>query len=304
MTDTLLLAEDDDALRPLIASLLEQAGFAVVVAADGREAQTKLLEHPLRFSAILLDWEMPKMTGIELLRWIKEQPQLEHIPVIMETVIKSPEQVREGIDAGAFYYLTKPFDQPLLVSIVRAALNDFHFKQSLAQRLQESENPFRGLVEGTFHVRSLEEGEMLALWLANSCPVPERVIEINEILSNAIEHGNLGITYDEKSELVAKGAWVGEVERRLAMPEHSRKNVEVRIRRSQEKLVVEIDDQGQGFDFQKYLALDETRVFHNHGRGIAIAASSMKLEYLGRGNSVRATVPFTSALKFARTSRR
>jgi len=304
MTDTLLLVEDDESLRMLIAATLEQSHFTMVTAVDGLDAQSIMLEHPDRFSAILLDWEMPKMKGIELLRWIKEQPQFENIPVIMETIMREPEQVREGIDAGAFYYLTKPFDEQLLVSIVRSALNDFHGKQSLTRRLKESENPFRRLVEGTFRFRSLVDGEFLALWLANACPSPERVIEINEILANAVEHGNLGITYNEKTELLGKGEWVSEIERRLALPEHAEKYVEVRVRRSPERIVLEIEDAGPGFDFRKYLTYDETRVFHNHGRGIAMAASSMNLEFLGKGNRVRVTVPFTSQAKSVRMSRR
>ncbi|MBI1803795.1 MAG: response regulator [Ignavibacteriae bacterium] len=294
MKDTLLLAEDDEALRLLIASILEGEGFNLVTAVDGRDAQSILLQNPNRFSAILLDWEMPNMTGINLLRWMKEEPQFENIPVIMETVMREPEQIREGIDAGAFYYLTKPFEQQLLVSIVKAALNDFHYKESLTKRLKESENPFRGLVEGTFRFRSLEDGELLALWLANACPCPEQAIEINEILSNAVEHGNLGITYDEKSALITKGEWISEVEQRLALEKNTKKYVEVCIERSPEQLIVYVEDQGPGFDFRKYLAFDEARVFHNHGRGIAIASSSMKLEYLDKGNRVRITVPLSS----------
>ena len=303
MHDTLLLAEDNPDLCLLIASTLRQNGFKLITVADGLEAKTLLLEHPKRFSALLVDWDMPRMTGIELLRWIKLQPQLEHIPVIMETVMRNPEQVREGIECGAFYYLTKPFDEQVLISIVKVALNDFHFKESLLRRLKESENPFRQLIQGTFHFRSLEDGELLALWIANSCPNPEKVIEINEVFSNAVEHGNLNITYDEKSALIEKGEWIDEIEKRLQLPQNAKKYVEVTIDRRSDMITVEVADQGTGFDYRGYLNFDETRVFHNHGRGIAMAAASMRLEYFGKGNRVRATIPFSTPGKSRKKTR-
>jgi anti-sigma regulatory factor (Ser/Thr protein kinase) len=113
---------------------------------------------------------------------------------------------------------------------------------------------------------------------------------ISEIFLNAIEHGNLGITYDDKTELLDSGTWAQEVERRLALPENAHKEVVVRVTRTADHLTVLVRDCGPGFDFSKYLHFDETRVFHNHGRGIAIVSSDLKLEFLGNGNTVRITI--------------
>jgi CheY-like chemotaxis protein len=291
MPDTILVADDDRAVILLVKTLLERAGHRVLTASDGESARALVERDPARLSVVLLDWEMPNLTGIELLRWIKEQPELKNIPVIMQTAMDSAEQIREGIDAGAFYYLTKPIDQRLLLSIVNAALGDFHYKLDLVHKLGDSQNPFHNLVEGVFRYRTLEDGERLAVWIANVCPAPENAMGIVEIMANAVEHGNLAITYDEKSRFIESGTWRTEVERRLGLPEFADRHVQVKISRNSHELAVVVEDQGAGFDYKKYLVFDEKRAFDSHGRGIAMAGLFMGLEYLGRGNVVRVTIP-------------
>ncbi len=293
MKDTILAADDDRGILLLIQSILNPEHHILVTASDGEAARSLILAEPSRFSAILLDWEMPGMTGIDLLRWIKQRRDLADVPVILETAMDSVERIREGIDAGAFYYLTKPFDRRLLLSIVNAALGDFHSKVAMARRLKESQNPFQNLQEGVFRFRTLKEGGQLAVWIANACPDPEGVMGLMEIMTNAVEHGNLGITYAEKTTLLDKGMWLDEVQRRLELPEFAGRFVEVQLKRAPEEITVMIEDQGVGFDFRKYLSMDPQRAFDNHGRGIAMAGMSMALEYLGRGNQVRVIVPLT-----------
>jgi DNA-binding response OmpR family regulator len=291
MAETILAVDDDPGILLVIRTVLEGAGYRVFTAADGEEARARLDQCPERFSAILLDWEMPRLTGIDLLGWIKEQRGLQDIPVVMETAMDTPEQIRAGIDAGAFYYLTKPFEPSVLLSIVNAALEEFRYRTTFTKMLQDCGNPFRTLMDGTFRFRSLEDGERLALWIANACPDPEDAALIVEIMTNAVEHGNLGIGYDEKTVLVEKGTWRREIERRLALPESAAKHVDVQVKRNLENLTVLVEDTGPGFDFEKYLVFDESRAFDNHGRGIVIAGMAMQLEYLGKGNRVRVTLP-------------
>ena len=128
--------------------------------------------------------------------------------------------------------------------------------------------------------------------IANTTPVPDIAIAVTEIMTNAVEHGNLGISYKEKTEYVSKGTWTSVVSQLLDLPEHAAKYVDVFIKKYPKKMTVLIEDQGPGFDFRKYLKLDGTRLFDNHGRGIAIANSCLELEYLGSGNRVLVTIPF------------
>jgi sigma-B regulation protein RsbU (phosphoserine phosphatase) len=289
--DTILIVDDDAAIRLLIEFMLKKDSYRVLKAENGSEAQSIIQSAQNDVSAILLDWQMPVMNGMEFLHWIKNESVSSDIPVIMATSMTSPENIKEGIDAGAFYYLTKPFEGGVLRSIVRAAISDFTQKKALLERLRRSDNPFGNLTEGTFRFRTVREAEFLAVAIANSSPAPEKAMVISEILINAVEHGSLGITYEEKTTLVANNAFGQECERRLAMPENAHKYVEVKISRSGGKVVVQIEDQGNGFDFARYLRMDESRVFDSHGRGIAISSEFLGLEYKGNGSKVVVTIP-------------
>jgi DNA-binding response OmpR family regulator len=289
--DVVLVVDDEQALRVVLRKMLEDEGVGVLTAADGDEAQVILQANPESISAVVLDWLMPKLTGIELLRWMKTQQNIEHIPVIMLTALDDPERIREGIDAGAFYYLIKPFDKTLLQSILRAAVFDFHSTRHLLEKLRHYEKPITFLEEGTFRFRTLQEAEQVAVMIASATPDPEHAMVIAELLMNAIEHGNLGITYAEKGQLIDENVWQTEVERRLALPENANKDVLVRMKRLDGQLQIEIEDQGPGFDFERFLTIDKSRLFDNHGRGIAIAASALNLQFLGSGNRLLVTVP-------------
>jgi DNA-binding response OmpR family regulator len=231
------------------------------------------------------------MSGIELLRWMKEQPHIEHIPVIMLTALDDPERIKEGIDAGAFYYLIKPFQRSLLQSILRAAVSDYHATRQLIEKLKLCARPLAFMDEGTFRFRTLEEAEQLAVMIASASPEPEHSMVIAELLLNAVEHGNLGITYEDKGRLVADNTWNEEIERRLALPENKKKHAIARMRREGNNLRIEIEDQGPGFDFERYLEVDEARLFDNHGRGIAIARSALNFKFIQPGNKILVTIP-------------
>jgi len=288
---TVLLVDDDPLALELTQRMLREDGYAFLTAQSGEEAQ-EILERPVDgLGAVVLDWRMPGISGIDVLIWMKEQEEFEHLPVVMQTGMVDPEHIREGIECGAFYYLTKPTEQGIFRSVIRAAVSDYHHKQALLERLRKSDNPYQMLRAGTFHIRTLEEAEYLAVRIANSCRNPDRAVYISEIITNAVEHGNLGISYVEKTELIKSGEWNRELERRLALPENVAKFVEVSFTRGPELLTVTVIDQGEGFEFQKYLQMDEARVFDNHGRGIVIARTYINLNYLGSGNKAVITVP-------------
>lgn len=289
--DTVLIVDDEPDVLKTLQVILESENYHVLLAKDGEEAKAIIDEKGEQISAVLLDWKMPKLAGIDVLRWIKAQPQFEHLPVIMHTALKYPKYIREGIEAGAFYYLTKPTDSSVIISIVNAAVEDFNHLKSLLIRLKESENPFKLLTEGVFRFKTLEEADFLGVRIANACANPESAIVITELLINAVEHGNLEITYNEKTNLIEKGIYNKVISERLKQSPYADRFVEVKFQRLKDKIIVIIQDQGNGFDYQKYLNLDENRVFDVHGRGIAIANLYLHLEYLDNGNKVTVTIP-------------
>ena len=64
------------------------------------------------------------------------------------------------------------------------------------------------------------------------------------------------------------------------------KDYKYNLYKDENKMSVLVEDEGAGFDFEKYLVIDDTRIFDNHGRGIAIAASYINIKYLDKGNKV------------------
>jgi anti-sigma regulatory factor (Ser/Thr protein kinase) len=149
------------------------------------------------------------------------------------------------------------------------------------------------ITDATFTYQNLQQAYDLGTMLANTCPDPTRtVVGLTELLVNAIEHGNLGITYEEKSKLNAVGNWSEEVDRRLADPENAEKRAVVRFERVGSEIHFTIKDEGKGFNWTPFLEVEPQRAFDTHGRGIAMAnlLSFDRLEYIGSGNEVRATV--------------
>ncbi len=289
-----MLIVDDHALdRKLLRAHLAPEGYAIETAEDGVEAWGKLHANPERYDVVLLDRTMPRMDGMQVLMKMKESDALRMLPVILQTAAARHDQIVEGIRAGAYYYLTKPYDVDMLRSVVRTATNDHRGYRALCAQLRRGVDSIRLLSSATFTFQTLDQARDLGTLLANTCPNPEAtVIGLTELLVNAVEHGNLRITYEEKSKLYANAGWEAELARRLALPENATKLAEVSFERGRNAIRFVIRDQGDGFDWQSYLQVDPDRAFDTHGRGIAMAnrLSFTRLEYRGSGNEVVATI--------------
>jgi sigma-B regulation protein RsbU (phosphoserine phosphatase) len=288
--ETRVLIVDDNKLdRELLRIRLEHDGYATEQTVDGLQAWNVLQANPLKFDVVLLDRSMPQMDGLQLMARMKEHPRLRMLPVILQTALNTREAILEGIRAGAYYYLTKPWDPTELLRVVETAAHDHAERRLLQERVRRGLKVLTLLREARFSIRTVDEARDLGSVLANCCPDPmNSVIGITELLVNAVEHGNLGITYEEKTALNADGTWDDEVKRRLALPENANKRVEMLFERDDREICFTIRDEGSGFDFQRFLDVDPQRAFDNHGRGIAMARrlSFDSLEYRGAGNEV------------------
>lgn len=297
MTHTLLLVDDEPFNLELMAEQLEDAGYRVATA-DSGEAGWALLqneENP-QFAAVLVDKMMPGMNGFELLRRIKQSPQLEFLPVVMQTAVGTAASIQEGLSAGAFYYLTKPFTREMLLAVVSAAVSHWdrhsHFKALSEQQI----DALLHLNEATFRMRTYPEAQNITSLLAHTCPQPGKVATgLFELLVNAIEHGNLGLSYDEKTKLQHEGVWEKVLEERLASSDWGKRQVSVQFKRTAERVDFVIADEGDGFDWRPYTEHDPALIHSSHGRGIMIAERLAfdSIEYLDKGNVVRATVYLT-----------
>ena len=109
-----LVVDDSQAVRDLLTDHLGQMGFQVQQAADGLEALARLAQMP-RLAIVLLDWAMPGMDGLEVLRRMRSDGRFTEVPVVMVTTETELPNIADALDAGASEYLMKPFDAQSLL---------------------------------------------------------------------------------------------------------------------------------------------------------------------------------------------
>lgn len=109
----ILVVEDDESIRNLIVSQLQDAGFEVSTAADGLEGLAAIRDR--RPDAVLLDINMPRMDGFTVLERLKNDPETSDLPVLMLSAQSSPEDIRRAVQLGANDYIGKPFESRQLL---------------------------------------------------------------------------------------------------------------------------------------------------------------------------------------------
>ena len=109
-----LVIEDSRAMRSILGEILGDVGFDSVMAADAEEALAGLDEdHDFDFA--LVDWNLPGMSGLELVREIRNRQKMHDIRLMMVTTETELTRVQEALDAGADEYIMKPFDKEMLL---------------------------------------------------------------------------------------------------------------------------------------------------------------------------------------------
>jgi two-component system, chemotaxis family, chemotaxis protein CheY len=109
----ILVVDDFTTMRRIVRNLLKQLGFEnIEEAEDGQQAFSKLKDEKYHF--IISDWNMPNMTGIELLQNVRSDPELKGLPFLMVTAESEKERVIEAIKSGVNNYIIKPFTAEIL----------------------------------------------------------------------------------------------------------------------------------------------------------------------------------------------
>lgn len=285
----ILIIDDEANNVSLLKMEMEDDGHEIIAASDGEKGWKILEQDGSNINLILLDRMMPNMNGMEFMAKIKAHEEFNKIPVIMQTAAAEKEQVAEGIKAGVYYYLTKPYEEEILVSVVNAALKEYANQRVLRDEVQKHKKCFGFTTYSEWEFKTLDECRDMATFIASYFPDPERVVMgLSELFINAVEHGNLGITYDEKSFLNSSGKWVYEVEQRILLPENADKKVRVRYEKKDNIVELIIKDEGKGFDWKDYMEISPHRATDSHGRGIALSNMMCfdELEFKGCGNEV------------------
>lgn len=117
----ILIAEDDQDIRELVVLTLQFSGFNVVSVEDGSLAVEKAKNEP--FDLILMDVRMPRMTGYEACRRLKEMDSTKEIPIIFLSAKGQEQEIQTGLDAGAADYILKPFAPDTLVTTINKVLS-------------------------------------------------------------------------------------------------------------------------------------------------------------------------------------
>ena len=120
MKPTVMIVEDEAALITMLRYNLEKEGYNVTEANDGEEALSVADETPP--DAVILDWMLPRMSGIEVCRQLRRKTETRSVPIIMLTARTDETDKVRGLNVGADDYKTKPFSMPELIARVRALL--------------------------------------------------------------------------------------------------------------------------------------------------------------------------------------
>ena len=288
----ILVVDDDRKAITVLESRLQNQGYIVLVAMDVKSACKIIKDKHKVIDAVLLDRMMPDMDGIEIVKWLNKQPDPTRPPIIIQADPDKPEQIIEGIDAGVFYYLTKPVQEDILNSVVLSAIKESKRHRTLNIELKRHKSSFKLMDRGAFHFHNLEEAENLACFIANCFPDSEKILPgIAELTINAVEHGLFNISYDDKTELVKNARWRKELNHRANLPENKDKKAKLLFSKEGEKYAIKISDTGKGFAWVKYLNADPARALDNHGRGILRGNMIFsKLQYNKEGNQVVAII--------------
>lgn len=287
-----LVVDDTRTNLAILEEYLSNGPYVCTFAENGAEAWQRM-EHPAQdIDLVILDRMMPVMDGMEFLQKLKNDARFAHIPVIMQTAAASTREIQEGLDAGCYYYLTKPYSEEAMMGVVQAAVLELRGRDTL--RAATSRIPDLGQLDSAaYSFRTIQECARLSVLLSRSAPSPDAAKEgLWELMLNAIEHGNLGLSYHDKSQLVRSGEWENEIKRRMKLPEYAARVATVQMKTSASEIVYTISDQGAGFDCLPYLDFDVERAFDPNGRGIAVAnhACFSRMEYKNGGRTVVARI--------------
>ncbi|QQS35466.1 MAG: response regulator [Ignavibacteriales bacterium] len=121
MKKVILVADDSPTIRKFVSFALTVQGFEIIQVCDGMEALEKLPAE--KIDLIITDLNMPNLDGFELIKSIRENPELKEIPIIILSSLSGSEEIEKGLSSGANSYIIKPFDPKRIVYEVSKYLN-------------------------------------------------------------------------------------------------------------------------------------------------------------------------------------
>jgi DNA-binding response OmpR family regulator len=278
-----------------LSGLLQRNGYALEHLQNGDEAVKIMLEHPDKYAIVVVDYRTSESDSGELVTKMHANSDLKTIPLIMIVPNTERDTLRHALQRGTHYCLSDDFSPEHILTVIQAAVRrNLSYRQLLSTAPHVAYPMMKYLVSGDFEVKTLSDVQDLAHGLASVCPNPNlAIVGISELLINAIEHGNLAITYEEKSQYKKDNIWEEKISARQKEPQHAHKIVKVHFTRTPTDFMIRIEDQGAGFDSTKFMNLSPERLLDTHGRGIMMAKSLVfkELTFSPKGNVVTCVIP-------------
>jgi len=282
----ILVVDDQEALRSLLSHLLDREGFDPVQAGDGERAVELFKSHsPL---VVVSDIMMPKMDGLTLLNEIKKIDR--NATVILMTGQGNEEMLLKALRGGATNFFKKPFNVRELIEEIRKVVNfrleaarstlfsPFLLEETKKFVIPRSDSPYFPVIN------------QITLQLPRLMPEEEILnikVGIEEMIANALEHGNLGISFEEKNAAIDEGRLAELVEERGRLSDAAGRKVTVTSRLASDLFEITIRDEGEGFDWRKLPAVAPENLLAFNGRGIFLTKIYFdEVSYNETGNEV------------------
>lgn len=285
--ERVLVVDDEDLVRNLLCEFLRRCDYPILAASTATEAIALFKEQ--RPSIIVTDICMPGMSGIELLRNIHRQSPETRIVVM--TGFGDEAVALDALRAGASNFIKKPIKLEEFLFIIQA-----HERLLRAQRRQRLPagcvlNEHRTLSLANDHnliyaaAYNLTSG-LKAFMLRHE--VEGVLLALTEAMTNAMEHGNLGIGYEQKSAALKANIYHHLLENRMAEPDLSLRRIAVNYHLSPSEVRISIADEGSGFDWRNVPdPRSPENMMREHGRGLSIMNLFMdEVRYNEAGNEV------------------
>jgi CheY-like chemotaxis protein/anti-sigma regulatory factor (Ser/Thr protein kinase) len=289
MSPKILLIDDEALVRDELGGLLQDEGYEVITAGDGAEGLDRFrADKP---EMVVTDVRMPHRDGLSLALMIREEAP--EVPITVITGHGSYKMAIDALRAGVTDFIRKPvrFDD-LMAALTRmeAALHVVREPPALPSTVQ--------LLGQSWTYRLGTDIDAVSdfvdtLLTSNFADVDSKLLAdaslgLRELLINAVEHGALGIAYQEKSVALERGELGQLREKRRTIPPYEARRVNVTVERRDSKMIVRIADDGEGFDWRALPdPTDPSYLLGEHGRGVLLARLSFdELDFNEAGNEV------------------
>lgn len=305
----ILIIEDNPDVLGVLDSMLTREGYATIRSTDGEAALAAArAEDP---DLVLLDLNLAGQAGLEVCRRIKSEPSIQDSVVIVLGSVSDTLVKEQSLNTGAVDYIQKPFRQAELLARIKAQLRQkrdldalrLQYHQ-LAERLSRNLENLREDVDqecvvgetkqlsipsDVSRVQPVVHQLLLGLGPSHGSKLrSDLALGLHETLVNAIEHGNLEVSTEEKREALEVNGLDQLLEERRADPRLGERRVTVQYELRDGEVVYRIADEGPGFDWRPFLEKEEPDdLLSISGRGIMIARYLFDgMEYNEAGNEV------------------